>query len=82
MDNQGRKGEITMTDQELMEKVQAIRDKTKLYTWVQISYDAFRSGKAQIEYQYGSEHNIKSFPTREALVAHLDGILNNLRPKD
>ena len=64
-----------MTDQELMEKVKAIRDKTGNYTWFAINGDAFRSGKTEIEYQYGSEHRIESFPTREALMAHMNKIL-------
>jgi hypothetical protein len=41
-----------MTDQELMEKVKAIRDKTRVYSWFAIN--------------------------GEALVAHLDGILEGL----
>ena len=76
-----------MTDQELMEKVKAIRDKTGKYTWFAIEGDAFISDENSISYEYGiknkyNSYTSESFPTREALVAHLDGILANLRPKD
>lgn len=69
-----------MTDQELMEKVKAIRDKTGCYTWITINFDAFISKTENIEYQYSSnaQSMIDVFKTREALVAHLDGILEGL----
>lgn len=76
-----------MTDQELMEKVKAIRDKTGKYTWFAIEGDAFISDENSISYEYGvknkdNSYTRESFPTREALVAHMDRILNNLRPKE
>jgi hypothetical protein len=72
-----------MTDQEIMEKVQAIRDKTGHYTAVTVEFNAYESGSNDMNYEFFlEEEQTEEFPTREALIAHLDGILNNLRPKD
>jgi hypothetical protein len=70
-------------DQDIMEKVQAIRDKTGKYTSFDIVGDAYESGANELRYIFTSSKSVADvFPTREALIAHMDGILENLRPKD
>lgn len=69
------------TDQELMAKVQAIRDKTGKYASFDISGTSHSGGDNELEYIYTylnrDEFDIEQekFSTREALVAHLDKIL-------
>ena len=73
-------------DQDIMDKVTAIRDKTGEYTSYDLCFTAFMAGENELEYHFciARGKNLKhfTFKTREALVAHLDGILDNLRPKE
>ena len=69
-----------MTDQELMEKVKAIRDKKGNTMAFGMEFQAYGSGYNDLMYHVWNEgldpyERLSEFETREALIAHLDGIL-------
>lgn len=68
---------MDISDQELMDKVKAIRDKTGKFSWFQIDGDAFDSGMNKLQYVYGTENreDYKDFSSRTELVAHMDKLL-------
>ena len=67
---------MDISDQELMDKVKAIRDKTEEYTSFDIVGDAYESGANELRYIFTSSKPVADvFSTREALIAHLDKLL-------
>lgn len=72
----------SITDQNIMAKIQSVRDKTGYTTGFTIDGDAYESGENELMYTFydslGLYKKQRTFPTREDLVAHLDGILEGL----
>jgi hypothetical protein len=71
------------TDQEIMDKVQAIRDKTGHTISFGMEFQAYGSGFNDLMYHVWNEgldpyERLSEFPTREALVAHLNKVLEGL----
>lgn len=66
-----------ITDQELLDKVVKLRDKTGKFSWFQIDGDAFDSGSNNLQYIYGTDNreDYKDFSSRAELNNHLDKLL-------
>ena len=68
-----------MIDEEIMDKISEIRNRTQRYISIDIELTAFPSGDNETEYRLTMQRikNLKysTFKTRESLINHLDKLL-------